>query len=88
MQGSSSALREALTAREHEVVLWTVQGMTNNESAAQLGISAKTVKTHLEKVFRKLNLRRRGQLSALAPPLAAAIPRATLPLSAPGAAGA
>jgi DNA-binding NarL/FixJ family response regulator len=73
LQGSSLALREALTPREHEVVLCAVKGMTNKEIAAQLCISAKTVKTHLEKVFRKLNLRRRGQLSALSPHLAAAI---------------
>jgi DNA-binding NarL/FixJ family response regulator len=76
LEGSSLALREALTAREHEVVLWAVQGMTNKEIAAQLCISAKTVKTHLEKVFRKLNLRRRGQLSALSQHLAAAISHA------------
>jgi DNA-binding NarL/FixJ family response regulator len=79
LQGSSSALGEALTAREHEVVLWAVQGMTNKEIGAQLCISAKTVKTHLERVFRKLNLRRRGQLSALSPYLAAAITLAAPP---------
>jgi DNA-binding NarL/FixJ family response regulator len=73
LQGSSSALGEALTPREHEVVLWAVQGMTNKEIGAQLCISAKTVKTHLERVFRKLNLRSRVQLSALSPHLAAAI---------------
>jgi DNA-binding NarL/FixJ family response regulator len=80
-QGSSLALLEALTPREHEVVLWAVQGMTNKEIAAQLCISAKTVKTHLEKVFRKLNLRRRAQLSPLSPHLAAAIYRAGSPLA-------
>jgi DNA-binding NarL/FixJ family response regulator len=79
LQGSSSALGEALTAREHEVVLWAVQGMTNKEIGTQLCISAKTVKTHLERVFRKLNLRRRGQLSALSPYLAAAIALAAPP---------
>jgi DNA-binding NarL/FixJ family response regulator len=76
LQASSSALREALTPREHEVVLCAVKGMTNKEIAAQLCISATTVKTHLEKVFRKLNLRRRGQLSALSQHLAAAISHA------------
>ena len=31
---------EVLTAREQEVVAWAVQGMTNKEIAAQLGVSA------------------------------------------------
>ena len=73
LQGSSAALGEALTPREHEVVLWALRGMTNKEIGAQLCISAKTVKTHLERVYRKLNLRRRGQLSALSPYPAASI---------------
>jgi DNA-binding NarL/FixJ family response regulator len=73
LQASSAALGEALTPREHEVVLWAVRGMTNKEIGAQLCISAKTVKTHLERVYRKLNLKRRGQLLALSPYLAAPI---------------
>jgi RNA polymerase sigma factor (sigma-70 family) len=74
LQGSLSAMREALSDREQEVVLWAMQGMTNKEIAAQLGISAKTVKTHLQNVFRKLKVSRRVQLlrvplpAPLAPP--------------------
>jgi two-component system, NarL family, response regulator NreC len=63
LQGFPSELWEALTDREQEVSSWAAQGMTNEEIATQLGISAKTVKTHLEKVFRKLNIRRRVQLA-------------------------
>jgi DNA-binding NarL/FixJ family response regulator len=70
LQGSAWKLRDVLSDREQEVVIWAVQGMTNKEIAAQLGISAKTVKTHLQHVFRKLNVRRRVQLSALSPHLA------------------
>jgi DNA-binding NarL/FixJ family response regulator len=62
LQGPLSAMSEALSEREQEVVSWAVQGMTNNEIAVQLGISAKTVKTHLQNVFRKLNVSRRVQL--------------------------
>jgi RNA polymerase sigma factor (sigma-70 family) len=75
LQGSLSAMREALSDREQEVVLWAMQGMTNKEIAAQLGISAKTVKTHLQNVFRKLKVSRRVQLlrvplpAPLAPPV-------------------
>ena len=65
LQGSAWKLRDILGKREQEVVIWAVQGMTNKEIAAQLGISPKTVKTHLQNVFRKLNVRRRVQLSAL-----------------------
>jgi DNA-binding NarL/FixJ family response regulator len=65
LQGSLSELREVLTDREQEVVLWAVQGLTNNAIATQLGISAKTVKTHLQNAFRKLKVSRRGQLLRL-----------------------
>jgi DNA-binding NarL/FixJ family response regulator len=76
LEGSPSELRDVLSDREHEVVVWAVQGMTNREIATQLGISAKTVKTHLQNVFRKLNVRRRVQLSALSPYFASYTPRA------------
>lgn len=74
LRASLSAMRERLTEREQEIVIWVVQGMTNNEIAVQLGISATTVKKHLQNVFRKLQVRRRSQLlrvcfpAPLAPP--------------------
>jgi RNA polymerase sigma factor (sigma-70 family) len=74
LQRPLSAMREALTDREQEVVIWAVRGMTNKEIATHLGISAKTVKTHLQNAFRKLKVSRRGQLlrlpfpALLAPP--------------------
>jgi DNA-binding NarL/FixJ family response regulator len=54
--------REALTAREHEIVRGVQQGLTNKEIATRLGISDKTVKTHLSAIFRKLQVRRRVHL--------------------------
>ncbi len=54
--------RKGLTDREQEVVRWAIQGMTNKEIAAQLGISEKTVKAHLSNIFSKLNVSRRLQL--------------------------
>ena len=57
-----SELRENLTEREQEIVEWVIQGMTNKEIAAQLGISDKTVKTHLSNIFSKLKVSRRLEL--------------------------
>jgi two-component system, NarL family, response regulator LiaR len=73
-QGALSALREALSDREQEVVLWAVQGLTNKEIATRLGISAKTVKTHLQNIFRKLQVSRRGQLLRASLPAPPALP--------------
>jgi RNA polymerase sigma factor (sigma-70 family) len=79
LQGYLSWVREVLTAREREVVTWAVEGMTNKEIATQLGISEKTVKTHLQNVFRKLKVSRRVQLlrfrRSSSPPPDAPIPR-------------
>jgi len=61
-QGPPPALREPLTHREREVVQGVLQGLINREIAARLGISEKTVKTHLSHVFRKMNVRRRVDL--------------------------
>ncbi len=57
-----SDMQEALTDREHEIVKWVIQGMTNKEIATRLGISDKTVKTHLSNIFNKLKISRRLQL--------------------------
>jgi DNA-binding NarL/FixJ family response regulator len=62
LQGSLSELRQVLTDREQEVVLRAAQGLTNTSIAMQLGISPKTVKTHLQNAFRKLKVSRRVQL--------------------------
>jgi DNA-binding NarL/FixJ family response regulator len=72
-EGSVSEMWGPLTDREQEVIIWAVQGMTNQEIGIRLGISAKTVKTHLQNVFRKLNVRRRVhllrfRLTSLPPP--------------------
>lgn len=48
-----------LTDREKEVVKCVIQGLTNKEIAAQLGISDKTVKRHLSNIFSKLKVSRR-----------------------------
>ncbi|HLE04773.1 MAG TPA: response regulator transcription factor [Anaerolineales bacterium] len=50
-----------LTPREMEVLLAVAQGKSNEEIARALVISEKTVKTHLGKVFSKLQVEGRAQ---------------------------
>lgn len=51
-----------LTPREQEVLTLIAQGLSNNEIADQLVISAKTVDRHRENIMRKLNLHSRVDL--------------------------
>ena len=53
--------KEALTPREKEVLGILTTGKTNKEIAKALFISEKTVKTHLNSIFRKLKVTRRLQ---------------------------
>jgi DNA-binding NarL/FixJ family response regulator len=62
LQGLPPAVRQLLSAQELEVVRGVMQGLTNHEIATQLGLSAKTVKTHLRHALRQLNIRRRVDL--------------------------
>lgn len=48
-----------LTPREAEVLLWIAQGKTNDEASVILGLSAHTVRKHLEHVFQKLGVENR-----------------------------
>jgi len=51
--------KEGLTLREQEVLSCLTTGCTNKEIAQDLFISEKTVKTHLNSIFRKLKVTRR-----------------------------
>jgi two-component system response regulator DegU len=50
-----------LTSREREVLSCLTSGCTNKEIAEKLFISEKTVKTHLNSIFRKLHVTKRLQ---------------------------
>lgn len=52
----------ALTEREKEVLLCLVEGLSNKEIAERLFISDKTVKIHVSKIFKKLNVKSRSQV--------------------------
>jgi len=46
--------RELLSGRQREVLRHISQGLSNKETARQLGLSPSTVATHIETIFRKL----------------------------------
>jgi DNA-binding CsgD family transcriptional regulator len=52
----------ALSTREREVLEWILKGKQNNELAAILAISIKTVEKHTSSIFRKLGVSGRREL--------------------------
>jgi two-component system, NarL family, response regulator DevR len=56
---------EALSTQEQRVLALVVDGKTNKEIAAALGLSDKTVKNYLSNAFQKLGVSRRAQAAAL-----------------------
>jgi len=53
-----------LTERQLEILHWVKLGKTNYEISQILGISALTVKNHMQKLFKKLNVHNRAQAVA------------------------
>ncbi len=54
---------EPLTAREREVALLAAQGRTSRDIGRHLGLSTRTVDTHLARVYRKLGIGGRADLA-------------------------
>jgi two-component system nitrate/nitrite response regulator NarL len=54
--------REPLSRREREIVVQVARGRSSKEIARKYDITSKTVCNHIINVYRKLNLRHRGQL--------------------------
>lgn len=55
--------QEELTPREQEIVERLCSGLSNKEIARELNISDKTVKTHLQRIYRKNQVHSRLQLA-------------------------
>jgi len=55
-----------LTPREHEVVRLVAEGRSNDEIGAELGIGAKTVETHLARLFERIGVASRTELATRA----------------------
>lgn len=51
----------SLSDRENEIMHWVGAGKTNYEIGLILGISQFTVKNHLQRIFRKIDVRNRAQ---------------------------
>lgn len=56
----------ALSGREREVVRLVVDGASNDEIGARLGISSRTVESHLRRLFERLGMASRTELAARA----------------------
>lgn len=59
---TTSAMRR-LTHRQKNVVFKIIQGLSNNEISNSLGIKSKTVKNHLNAIYRKFDVHDRFQLA-------------------------
>ncbi|WP_096186127.1 response regulator [Evansella halocellulosilytica] len=57
----TASTKAELTDREKEVLQILVEGLSNKEIAKRLYISETTVKIHVSKIFRKLNVKSRSQ---------------------------
>jgi DNA-binding NarL/FixJ family response regulator len=65
-EGARANPVQQLTGREREVLQGVVEGKTNKEIAAELGISFRTVETHRESLMKKLGIRTVAELTRFA----------------------
>jgi DNA-binding NarL/FixJ family response regulator len=60
--------RDELTAQELQIAQLAAEGLSNREIGQQLFLSHRTVSTHLYRLFPKLGITSRGELSAVLAP--------------------
>jgi len=56
-------LQKELTSREIEILELMIKGLSNQEIAQALFVSIHTVKTHMQNIFKKMNVKNRTSLS-------------------------
>lgn len=66
LEGAVAELRDdaGISSREHEILSWVRAGKTNYEIGLILNISAFTVKNHLQRIYRKIDVINRAQAVA------------------------
>lgn len=74
LRASMQAREPTLTGREQQILVLIATGITDQEIAVQLGISVRTVRSHLDNVGNKLGERRRAALASQAHRLGLARP--------------
>lgn len=62
LNGVNALKSDGLSGKEREVVALVGKGLRNREIAQRLRISELTVKCHLHRIFKKLDIRKRSQL--------------------------
>jgi transcriptional regulator EpsA len=63
--GQPRASESNLTARELEILQWIAMGKTNSEIGSIVELSLYTVKNHVQRIFKKLNVSNRAQAIAV-----------------------
>jgi DNA-binding NarL/FixJ family response regulator/predicted ATPase len=58
-----SGTPERLTAREMEIAVMAARGSSNRELSDSLGLSRRTVETHLQRIYRKIGVNDRASLA-------------------------
>jgi DNA-binding NarL/FixJ family response regulator len=64
MQSDPSVIQsmsKPISKREEEIILSLLEGCTNQEIAASLGICLKTVEEHLTRIYKKIGVKTRTQ---------------------------
>ena len=61
---AAAAARWGLSSRQSGVLAWLVRGATNARIGAELGISDRTVESHVAAIFAKAQVATRSELTA------------------------